>query len=213
MLDQFCHMLEDGRSRETNERAAKMLVLETDRILLRRWRESDLKPFAALNSDVRVMEFFPSTMNFDQSKAMVDRIEAGFVRDQFGLWAAELKETHTFIGFVGLSRPTFEAQFTPCVEIGWRIACEFWGRGLAPEAASEVLRDGFERLNLSEIVSFTAVVNQKSIRVMEKLGMKYSAPDNFLHPALAESHPLKPHVLYKMSKTNWSADRARINAV
>ena len=203
----------DGRSKERNERSAKMLVLETDRILLRHWRKSDLQPFAALNSDARVMEFFPSTLNFDQSKAMVERIEAGFVRDQFGLWAAEFKETKTFIGFVGLNRPTFVADFTPCVEIGWRIAGEFWGKGLAPEAASEVLRDGFERLNLNEIVSFTAVLNQKSIRVMEKIGMKHSAFDNFLHPALAESHPLKPHVLYKINKTSWSANQARINAV
>jgi RimJ/RimL family protein N-acetyltransferase len=190
-----------------------MLVLETDRILLRRWRESDLQPFAALNSDPRVMEFFPNSLNFDQSRAMVERIEAGFERDHFGLWAAEFKKTKTFIGFVGLNRPTFEADFTPCVEIGWRIAYEFWGQGLAPEAGSEVLRNGFERFDLNEIVSFTAVLNQKSIRVMEKLGMKHSALDDFLHPALAESHPLKPHVLYKLDKTTWSANQALINDV
>jgi len=175
--------------------------LETPRLLLRQWQASDIESFAAMNGDPRVMEFFPALMKADQSREMVKNIEAHFQRNGFGLWAAELRQTGEFIGFVGLSRPTFEAHFTPCVEIGWRLAHAFWGQGYAPEAAQEVIRAGFEQLNLAEIVSFTATINTRSIRVMEKIGMHSQPSETFAHPRLADGHPLQMHVLYRISSS------------
>ena len=165
--------------------------MTTPRLLLRRWRESDLEPFAAMNADPEVMEFFPSTLTPQESAAMVEKTEASFETEGFGLWAAELRGD--FIGYVGLSRPRFQADFTPCVEIGWRLARPFWGQGLATEAATHVLKDGFERLQLPAILSWTATLNTRSVRVMERLGM--SPAGEFLHP-LVEG-PLKLHVLFR----------------
>src|SRR3954453_22258624 len=133
--------------------------LSTARLLLRPWRDEDLAPFAAMNSDPRVMEFFPKPLDRAESEAMAERIRGHFARHGFGLWAVEVPGVSAFIGFVGLSVPTFEAHFTPCVEIGWRLAAEHWGRGYATEAAGAVLEFGFRRLGLAEIVSFTVPAN------------------------------------------------------
>lgn len=178
--------------------------LITVRLLLRRWRVADLEPFAAINCDGDVMQYFPSILNRAQSAAMIERIEKSFSEDALGLWAVEEAESGDFIGFVGLSKPKFEAHFTPCVEVGWRLAKQYWGKGYALEAAQAAMQDGFERLGLVEIVSFTSKLNARSIKVMERLKMARNEQDDFMHPVLAPDHPLCLHVLYRLQ----AADRA-----
>jgi RimJ/RimL family protein N-acetyltransferase len=173
--------------------------MRSERLLLRRWRPSDRAPFAALNADPNVMRYFPATLARAESDAFADQIEAHFERHGFGLWAVEVPGLAPFIGFVGLSVPRFEAPFTPCVEVGWRIAAEHWGRGYAPEAARAALGFGFDTVGLREVLSFTAVANQSSRRVMEKLGMSHDPADDFDHPALPEGHALRRHVLYRLA--------------
>jgi len=176
------------------------MALETERLLLREWRDADREPFARMNADPRVMEFFPGTLTPEESNFMIERGRQHFARHGFGWWAAELRATGQFIGFVGLGVPSFEAHFTPCVEIGWRLIPAYWNRGLATEGARESLRYGFEELGLREIVAFTATANTRSRRVMEKLGMRHDPADDFEHPRIAEGHPLRRHVLYRKAK-------------
>ena len=174
-------------------------LLRTDRILLRRWKQSDRPLFAAMNRDPQVMQYFPNLLSRRQSDQMVDRVETHFVTHGFGLWAAELSATHEFIGFVGLSIPVFRAAFMPCVEIGWRLASSYWGRGLATEGAKAVLCQAFAFLKMRELVSFTVPANVRSRRVMEKLGMSHNPTEDFDHPRLPEGHPLRRHVLYRLA--------------
>jgi RimJ/RimL family protein N-acetyltransferase len=174
--------------------------VKTDRLLLRRWRDSDREPFARLNADPCVMEFFPRPLSPDESDLLVNRIETHFEQHGFGLYAAELLEDQVFIGYIGLAVPNFSAHFTPCVEIGWRLAAAHWGRGLATEGAREVVRLAFEELGLQELVSFTVPGNLRSRRVMEKLGMTHNPADDFDHPGLPEGGPLRHHVLYRLRK-------------
>lgn len=173
-------------------------MIETSRLLLRTWRESDREPFRRMNRDPRVMEYFPKLLSPGESDELAARIDAHFERHGYGLFAAELRESGVFAGFIGLSVPSFEAHFTPCVEIGWRLDAAYWNRGLATEGARAVMRYGFEVLGLREIVSFTAPANLRSIRVMEKLGMQRDPADDFDHPRLEEGHPLRRHVLYRL---------------
>ncbi len=177
--------------------------IQTPRLWLRRWRQEDRDPFAELNADPAVMEHFPSTLSREESDAGVDRIETHFTEHGFGFWAVEVPGTAPFIGFIGLFVPAFESSFTPCVEIGWRLARPWWGQGLATEGARAALAYGFEQLNLPGIVSFTVPGNQRSRRVMEKLGMRYS--ENFEHPRIDPEHPLRRHVLYRLSRGDWAA--------
>jgi RimJ/RimL family protein N-acetyltransferase len=179
--------------------------LRTDRLLLRRWRPSDREPFAKLNSDPKVVEFLPAPMSREESDAIADRIEARFESSGFGLWAVEIPGIAPFAGFIGLSIPRFEAHFTPCTEIGWRLAAEHWGKGYATEGAKAALEFGFRWLQLAEIVSFTSVANVRSWRVMEKIGMTHSPSDDFDHPVLAEGHSLRRHVLYRAQRDQWLA--------
>lgn len=174
--------------------------MRTARLLLRSWTEADRVPFAELNADPAVMEYFPSLLSRSQSDAMVDRIEDGFQRNGFGLWAVEVVGVAPFIGFVGLSRAVFPAHFTPAVEIGWRLAREHWGHGYATEAGREVIRFAFDDLALDEIVSFTSVVNRRSRAVMERLGMQRDRNGDFQHTALPPGHPLRAHVLYRLQR-------------
>jgi RimJ/RimL family protein N-acetyltransferase len=129
---------------------------------------------------------------------MMARMEEHFEKHLFGLFAVEEKESGVFIGFTGLSIPRFESHFTPCVEIGWRLDKAYWGKGYATEAALSVLAAGFDRLGLEEIVSFTSLLNQRSIAVMERLKMTRNPSDDFEHPALPEGHPLRKHILYRI---------------
>ena len=184
----------------TNEAA----ILLTDRLILRHWRESDREPFARLNADPRVMQFLPRLLSREESDAAAERIEDHFRRHGFGLYAAELRERNGFIGFIGLSIPAFKARFSPCIEIGWRLAAEHWGQGLATEGASAVARHAFADLGLSEIVSFTVPANARSRRVMEKLGMTHNAAEDFDHPQLPPGHPLRRHVLCRLSRSGWN---------
>ena len=173
--------------------------LTTQRLRLRRWQTSDSTPFAEMNADPEVMEFFPATLNRAESDAFISRIEGHFDEHGYGLWAVEPLDDRAFVGFVGLARAVFDASFTPAVEIGWRLAKHHWGRGYAPEAAREVLADAFGRVGLDEVVSFTADINVRSRTVMEKIGMTHSEAEDFEHPSVAVGDSLRPHVLYRLS--------------
>ena len=186
------------------DRATGMTVLATERLLLRRWKDSDRPPFSRLNADPRVMEFMPGPLSRQESDRLADQIESHSRERGFGLYAAELRQDHSFIGFVGLAVPSFQAHFTPCVEIGWRLSADYWGRGLATEGAREVIRHAFAELGLEELVSFTAPGNLRSRRVMEKLGMTHLPADDFDHPRLPEGHPLRRHVLYRLRRSGWN---------
>jgi RimJ/RimL family protein N-acetyltransferase len=175
--------------------------LRTDRLLLRAWRDEDLEPFAALNADPEVMRYFPAVLGRADSDAQAARIRAHFATHGFGLWAVEVPGQAAFIGFVGLAVPRFEAHFTPCVEIAWRLAREHQGRGYATEGARAALGFDFSHLGLAEIVSFTVPANLASRRVMEKLGMQHT--EDFDHPLMPAGHPLQRHVLYRLARSAW----------
>jgi RimJ/RimL family protein N-acetyltransferase len=174
--------------------------IATERLILRRWQARDREPFARMNRDPQVMEHFPAPLTKLESDALVERIEAHFLQHGFGLYALELRHHGAFIGFAGISVPAFQAHFTPCVEIGWRIAAEHWGRGLATEAARAVVRHAFHALGLAALVSFTVPANARSRRVMEKLGMAHDPADDFDHPNLPDGHALRHHVLYRLAR-------------
>lgn len=186
--------------RPQSELASKLsAVITTPRLLLRPWRPSDLEPFAALNTDPAVMEFFPACLTRQASDRVAARIEAHHQAHGFCLYAAELVGVAPFIGFIGISNVPFEAAFTPAVEIGWRLARPFWNRGLATEGATAVLNYAFNVLKLPELVSFTVPANIRSRRVMEKIGMRHDRPGDFDHPRLPAGDPLRRHVLYRIT--------------
>jgi RimJ/RimL family protein N-acetyltransferase len=164
-------------------------------ITLRQWRDTDLDPYAAMNADPEVMRYFPSRLSREQSEASLKRQRSWIDQRGWGLWVLAVDDT--FAGFVGLSVPGFEASFMPCVEVGWRLRREFWGRGIAYRGALQALAYGFTRLKLAEILSFTAAVNAPSRRLMERLGFFHDAASDFEHPAIPEGHELRPHVLYR----------------
>ena len=178
--------------------------LTTERLLLRRWRDSDRLPFQKINADPRVMKFMPGFLAPEVSDKLINRIEEHFDRHGFGLFAAELLAERKLIGFIGLSVPPLEAPFMPAVEIGWRLAFDSWGRGLATEGARAVVHYSFENLSLTSLVSFTVPENLRSRRVMQKLGMTHDPADDFDHPSLPHSHPLRRHVLYRLDSLQWS---------
>lgn len=153
-----------------------------------------------MNADPDVMRHFPSVMTKEQSDALVDRIEQGFDEHGYGLWALEVRDSGEFIGFTGLILQTFEAHFTPAVEIGWRLARPAWGHGYAIEAARKALAYGFGEAGLDEIVSMTTVGNERSRSVMERLGMTRDPADDFEHVRIPEGSPIRPHVLYRIRR-------------
>ena len=193
--------------------AVDLRELRTERLVLRRWRDADRAPFAELNADRRVMAHMPSPLTRTESDALAARIDGGFAREGLGLWALELPGVAPFIGFTGLSIPGFCAPFTPCVEVGWRLARAHWGAGYATEAARGAIQDGFARLGLAEIVSFTASGNERSRRVMERLGMRRAAAEDFDHPRLGPEHPLARHVLYRLSREEWTRNETGTSRV
>jgi len=184
--------------------------LTTERLLLREWRDSDRPPYAALNGDPEVMHHFPSTLTPQQSDEMIDRMSAAWRDRGFGLWAVERRDTTVFIGFVGLSAPSWQASFTPCVEVGWRLAKQHWGNGYAPEAATAVLDWGFANVELpdDQIVSFTTQGNLSSQRVMQKIGMTRDLDGDFDHPLLPDWVDRR-HVLYRINRRQYDEGVAR----
>jgi RimJ/RimL family protein N-acetyltransferase len=182
-----------------------IMPLRTNRLVLRRWRDSDRDAFAQLNAHPEVMEHFLAPLARAESDAMIDKIEAHFDERGFGLWAVEVAKTGEFIGFTGLSTPRFPAHFMPAVEIGWRLARSVWGQGYASEAARRALACGFEDVGLPEIVSFTAVGNLRSQAVMARIGMTHDQLDDFEHPLVPEGSPLRRHVLYRLTSQRWLA--------
>jgi RimJ/RimL family protein N-acetyltransferase len=178
--------------------------LRTERLLLRQWRDEDLASFARMNADPETMRYFPAPQSREQSDALAARARRQIDEEGWGLWAVEVQDGPSFIGFVGLSRPSFEEHFAPAVEVGWRLAREHWGNGYATEAAQDALAYGFEELGLDEIVSFTSTLNEPSWRVMQRLGMRHDPADDFEHPRIDVGHPLRPHVLYRLARVDWA---------
>lgn len=177
--------------------------LRTRRLLLRQWRDEDLTAFARLSANAAVMEYLLPFEGPAATELFVLRIREHFEQYGFGYWVVEIPEVNGFIGIVGLARVTYEGRFTPAVEIGWRIDSAYWGQGFATEAATLAIDDGFRRLGLQEIVALTVPGNRRSRRVMERLGMKRSEKDDFDHPLVPNGHPLKRHVLYRLTRRDW----------
>jgi 3-dehydroquinate dehydratase/shikimate dehydrogenase len=185
---------------------ANKIVIQTKRLILRSWIENDLEPFAQLNADERVMEYFPYRLNKEESDQMAKRMQAKIETEGWGCWAVSRLDTQKFIGFIGLNtvdKPTFPLHFAPCTEVGWRLAYESWGRGYATEGAEACLKYAFETLKLGEIVSFTAAQNRRSMAVMRKIGMHYHPAEDFNHPRISEGHWLRRHVLYRLKASEW----------
>jgi 3-dehydroquinate dehydratase/shikimate dehydrogenase len=188
-------------------------ILTTERLILRQWCETDLKLFAELNADARVREYFPGLLTKQESDGYVKLMSAHIQKCGWGFWAVSLIQTNEFIGFIGLEDVVFAAPFneqSPAVEIGWRLAFNYWGKGYATEGAKASLRYGFQELNLLEIVSFTPVQNMRSRHVMEKINMHRDPKDDFDHPKLLEGHPLRRHVLYRLHSNEWQKIQAII---
>jgi RimJ/RimL family protein N-acetyltransferase len=178
------------------------------RLILRGWREDDLEPFAELNADPEVMEHFPAPLTRGESDALAGRIVAGLAEHGFGLWAVEVAGTGEFIGFTGLALQTFQARFTPAVEVGWRLRRSAWGHGYATEAATASLDHAFGPAGLDQVVSMTATANLRSQAVMRRLGMTRDPADDFDHPRIDEGSPLRRHVLFRLDAAAWRARRA-----
>ena len=183
-------------------------MLETERLILRRFREGDRDAFAAMNADPAVMEHFPATLSREQSDALIDRTEDMWRRDGFSFAAMERRSDGSFLGMAGIARVDFDAPFCPNVEIGWRLPISYWGRGYASEAARAWLRHGFDELGLDEIVSFTATKNLRSQAVMQRIGMHHDPERDFEHPELPSGHRLRRHVLYALRRDAWRSQAA-----
>lgn len=181
-------------------------TLTTERLVLRPWRDSDYPPFAELNADPEVMRFFPELLDRERSDAMADRIRAHIDDLGWGLWAAEVPGVADFIGFVGLAPIPFEAHFAPALEVGWRLARPYWGRGYAPEGAGAALEFAFDVLAVDEVVSMTTPANLPSQRVMQKLGLSCDPADDFDHPRLPDWEHRR-HVLYRLPRARWQDRR------
>ena len=179
------------------------IEIQTERLWLRQWRVADFAPFADLNSDPLVMEYFPATLDRDESNAMARRLHDLIDARGWGLWAVEVRDSGAFAGFVGLNDVPSALPFSPAIEIGWRLAHAHWGRGYASEAARAALRVAFETIGLEEVVSFTSVVNTRSRTVMEKVGLRYASA--FEHPTLPDGSPLREHCLYQIDARAWRA--------
>jgi ribosomal-protein-alanine N-acetyltransferase len=182
--------------------------LHTGRLTLRSWEDRDRAPFAALSADAVVMQYLTPLPTPEAANAWIDRQRAQFAQYGFGYWAVELRETGQLVGAVGLSRPSYQAHFTPAVGVGWRLARPFWGCGYASEAAEAALQFGFEQLGLDEIVAITIPANLRSKQVMRRLGMSYSSADDFDHPNLPEGHPRRRCVLFRHSRGDWARTRS-----
>ncbi len=182
-----------------------MIVIGTERLALRTWREEDKIPFAVMNADLEVMRYFPKALDREKSDAFAEKIMSLMAENGYGLWAVEEKASGEFAGFIGFHPADFSSHFTPCIEIGWRLRRSSWGRGLATEGASACLDYGFAKFGFAEIYSFTSRINAPSINVMRKIGLRERGA--FEHPNIAEGNPLKPHVLYGLSAAEYASAR------
>lgn len=189
--------------------AAMGIILETDRLILRTWESADVQPMFQINQDPNVMEYFPGLQGLEDTQQFISKLNKHFEEYGYSLYACERKDSHEFIGFIGLLVLAFDASFTPTTEIAWRLSSAHWGQGFATEGASAVLKYAFNILNIPEIVSFTATGNVKSIRVMEKIGLHHNENDDFDHPNLANDSPLKRHVLYRLTRKEYEEYFAR----
>lgn len=178
-----------------------VIELQTPRLYLSAWRDDDLAELATLCADEQVMRHFPAALNREQSQTLLRRLQEHFSQHGFTFWALRRRQDGRFIGMTGLAHVGFQAAFTPAVEIGWRLLPDHWGQGYAQEAARAALDCAFGRLALERVVSFTATVNTPSQRVMQALGMRPAG--GFEHPALAAGHPLRQHLLYEMTRSEW----------
>ena len=178
------------------------IELTTERLRLRQWRDEDREPFAELNTDPRVMAFFPSVLSKADSDALADRCKSLITVQGWGFRAVKKRDNGHFIGFVGLNQPAYDLPFSPWVEIGWRLGYEYWGKGYAKEAAQSALRTGFERLDFPEIVSCTPVNNKRSRAVMQRLNM-LDTGETFEQPMVPAGSPLRTHCLYRLSFSQW----------
>jgi RimJ/RimL family protein N-acetyltransferase len=178
--------------------------LRTERLLLRRWRASDAEPFAAINAEPDVMEFYPATLSRARSDALIARFEACFSERGYGLWAVEIVGERPLAGYVGLFPVEIDVSFAPAVELGWRLARDCWGRGIATEAALASIAFAFQRLSLPGLVAYTAAVNARSRRLMERLGMKCDPAADFRHPGREVTAALAAHVLYRLDAEEWT---------
>ena len=180
----------------------KKIELETERLLLRQWQEKDLDIFTAMNQDDEVMRYFPNKRTAAQTKEFYEIISKEFSEYGYGLYAVEEKCSGDFIGFVGFHHANMEVDFCPCIEIGWRLDKQYWGKGYATEGAKACLKHGYETLGFDKVYSFTANQNTPSQRVMQKIGMRFE--QNFEHPDIAENHPLRPHICYSIDKSEYN---------
>ena len=177
-------------------------MLKTERLILRQWTNDDLASFSNISGDAEVMEFYPKPLTEEEGYSLGARFQSLINERGWGFWAIEIPGQKKFIGFVGLHIPKENLPFSPCVEIGWRLAKEYWNQGYATEAAQESLSYAFAKLNLNEVVSFTTLANLRSQAVMQKIGMSNTG-DNFMHPDIDVTHPQCEHVLYKINKLEW----------
>lgn len=184
----------------------EIIEIETERLILRQWHDEDKPLFAKMNADPDVMKYFPAVLTVEESNVLAEKIETLIAKNGWGFWAVEIISTGEFIGFVGLNQPTYEVPVSSCVEIGWRLAKEYWGNGYATEAANACLDFAFQNLVLEDVYSFTAVSNKRSRAVMERLHMT-NTETNFEHPLVPENHPLREHVLYKIDLSSWEKIR------
>lgn len=172
-----------------------LVEIQTDRLRLRQWKLSDVEPFVALNANPEVMEYFPSVLSPQKSELLAATLKDRIARKGWGFWAVENLSTGEFMGTTGLERPSRKFEFSPCIEVAWRYDRKYWGQGFASEAAAACLKFGFNTLRLKRIVSFTAVSNSRSIKVMERIGMK-NQERNFKHPNIDAASSLSEHVLF-----------------
>lgn len=181
-------------------------ILETERLILRTWTIADEAPFYLMNQDPHVIEFLKGPLSENEVKSFRIRMQKQFDDRGYTLYAVQPKDgSADFIGFVGLNYTDFPARFTPAIEIGWRLAFEHWGKGYATEAARAVIHHAFTQLAITELVSLTTKVNNRSIRVMEKIGMTRNRSDDFIHPKLAPDNPLAPHLLYRLKRDDYAS--------
>jgi len=177
-----------------------MNIIETERLILRTWKDKDSEEYYCINQDPKVIELLLGSLTMQEVADFMHTMNEQFAKLGFTLFAAEEKSTGKLIGFIGLNPPKWDSHFTPCVEIGWRLGSQYWNQGYATEGAEAVLEYGFNKCGLTEIVSFTVPENIRSIRVMEKIGMKRDLSGDFAHPKLASDHKLSKHVLYRIKR-------------